>query len=194
VANWRRQTPNDFKFTAKFPRAITHGKLGDDPEKLSAFVERMSSLGSKLGPLLLQFPPNFNVERRDSLRDFLENLPEGHLYAVEFRHGSWLHEKVYEMLRDQGVALVQVGHPKMTMAETVTSDFTYIRWQGERGNVKGDTGRVERDMSGEIGNWAAKIREFQRESIDTYGYFGKFYSGHPPTDARKLLENLTQPS
>jgi len=192
VEKWRRQTPNDFKFAAKFPRAITHGrKLGDDPGKLGAFIERVSSLGSKLGPLLLQFPPNFDVEKRDALRTFLENLPEGHLYAVEFRHRSWLNEKVYEMLRENNIALTLTGHPDMLMEHKVTSGFTYIRWQGERGKVRGDTGRVERDMSGEIGDWATRIRGFQKESIDVYGYFGKFYSGHPPSDARKLLESLS---
>jgi uncharacterized protein YecE (DUF72 family) len=192
VDRWRQQTPDGFEFAAKFPKAITHGKkLGDEPEKLEIFIENISRLGEKLGPLLLQFPPKFRVEGFEALKDFLQTLPENRLYAVELRHRSWLEEKVYGMLRDMGVALVLVDHPRMPMIDVVTSNFTYIRWQGERREIMGDTGRVEKDRSEEIKGWAVKILGLLKRKTKVYGYFSKFYSGHPPTDAKMLIERLS---
>jgi uncharacterized protein YecE (DUF72 family) len=191
VENWSRQTPDDFLFAVKFPRSLTHGRsLWDEPEKLEVFLGNIARLGAKLGPLLLQFPAKFTAEDQETLGDFIQALPEDHRYAVEFRHRSWFKEETQNMLRDLGVALVQVDHPWMPKAEVVTSEFTYIRWQGDRRNITGDKGRVERDRSQEIKKWTEKIHRLLEESVDIFGYFSKYYSGHPPTDARQLLKVL----
>jgi uncharacterized protein YecE (DUF72 family) len=192
VENWVRQTPGDFLFAVKFPRAITHGiSLLGEQEKLEVFLRNITMLGAKLGPLLLQFPAKFEAEDKGALRDFIQVLPEGHRYAIEFRHGSWFEKKVHYMLRDLGVSLVQVDHPWLPKAEIITSDFTYIRWQGDRKKIKGDIGHAERDRSQDIEAWAHKISSLLENSIDVFGYFSKFFSGHPPTDARQILKFLS---
>lgn len=192
VENWHSQTPEDFIFSAKFPRSITHGKgLRINGEKLYIFLRNILYLGNKLGPLLIQFPPQFKPREYQDLKEFLQSLPKRHLYAVEFRNRGWLEDKVYNMLRENGIALVLVDHPWMPSLEEVTSSFTYLRWQGDRRNVKGDRGRVERDRRENLRKWADRLESFLEKSIEVYGYFSKFFSGHPPTDAKQLLEHLS---
>ena len=66
-----------------------HNLVGAGTEAES-FINPMAELGDRLGPLLLQLPPSFDVEGMGVLEDFLERLPGGFRYAVEVRHRSWL--------------------------------------------------------------------------------------------------------
>ena len=87
VTNWKNQTPDGFLFSLKFPRVITHIKMLKDCKiETQLFLERANLLGQKLGPLLLQFPPNFGVEHLPDLADFLTELPEPNRYVVEVRN------------------------------------------------------------------------------------------------------------
>lgn len=58
-------------------------------------------------------------------------------------------------------------------------------------SIKGTLGRVEKDRTHDIKRWAEKIKNYLDDSIEVFGYFGKFYSGHPPTDVKKFLNLLS---
>ncbi len=189
VKKWKEEVQDGFIFSAKFPRKITHIKmLQDCDEELAVFIEHMSLMEDKLGPMLIQLPPGFAPEKSGILKDFLAGLPERCRFAVEVRNKKWLDEKFYDMLRDNKVALVLLDHPWMPEMNTITSDFTYIRWVGDRKKVIGTLGKVERDRSKDIRDWAVKIKGFLDDSIEVFGYFSKTYSGYPPGDVRMLLE------
>ncbi len=191
VLNWKEATPDDFIFSAKFPRKITHiKKLQDCEEELKVFIEHISLLGDKLGPMLLQFPPDFKPENFEVLKDFLTILPEGYRFAVEVRNKKWLDERFYGLLRDHDVALVLIDHPWMPEMNTITADFTYIRWEGDRKKVKGTLGKVERERSKDIIDWAGKIKGFMGDQVEIFGYFSKSYSGYPPGDVKLLLGSI----
>ena len=188
VGNWKEETPDDFVFSAKFPRKITHiKKLQDCTEEVKVFIDHMSLLGDKLGPLLMQFPPDFAPENSEILKDFLSGLPEGYRFAVEVRNKKWLDEGLYNMLRDQGVALVLIDHPWMPEMNATTADFAYIRWEGDRRKVTGTLGKVERERSGEIRDWSVKIKGFLADDVEVFGYFSKYYSGYPPGDVKMMI-------
>jgi len=190
VRNWKEDVPDDFIFTAKFPRKITHLKmLQDCKEEVEIFIEHMSILGDKLGPLLMQFPSAFKSEKFEILKDFLAGLPERR-FAVEVRNKNWLDEKFYDLLRDNGVALALIDHPWMPQMNTITTDFTYIRWEGDRNKIKGTLGKVEKDRSRDIEEWGMKIKSFFEDSVEVFGYFSKSYSGYPPGDVRMLLNTF----
>jgi uncharacterized protein YecE (DUF72 family) len=194
VLKWKEETPDDFMFSAKFPRKITHiKKLLDCKEELDAFIDHISLLGDKLGPLLIQLPPDFKPESFEILKDFLAILPEGYRFAVELRNKKWLDEKLYGLLRDHGVALVLIDHPWMPEMNTITADFTYIRWEGDRRKVTGTLGKVERERSREIMEWAGKINGFMGDQVEIFGYFSKHYSGYPPSDVKMLLGSIHNP-
>lgn len=143
--------------------------------------------------MLLQFPPGFAPENFDILKDFLTGLPEGYRFAVEVRNKKWLDERFYNMLRDHGVALALTDHPWMPGMNTITADFTYIRWEGDRKKVKGTLGKVEKDRNEDIKDWAEKIKGSEFEHVDIFGYFSKSYSGYPPGDVKMLLELIRNP-
>jgi uncharacterized protein YecE (DUF72 family) len=64
-ARWAETVPEDFRFSAKLPRIITHDKrLVDVNAALATFCEAVGSLGSKLGPLLIQLPPSLAFQQR----------------------------------------------------------------------------------------------------------------------------------
>jgi uncharacterized protein YecE (DUF72 family) len=124
------------------------------------------------------------------LKDFLAALPEKYRFAVEVRNKKWLDEKFYDLLRENKVALVLLDHPWMPEMNTVTADFTYIRWVGDRKKVTGTLGKVERDRSEDIKDWAVKIKVFLDNSLEVFGYFSKTYSGYSPGDVRMLLDQV----
>ncbi len=106
VETWRDSVPESFRFVIKASRRITHQKrLKDTEEPMGFLLNRAEILGSRLGALLFQLPPNMsvNVER---LQTFQSLLPDGLPVAFEFRHPSWEDSDVHAALVDRGHALV----------------------------------------------------------------------------------------
>ena len=191
VENWKTQTAAGFMFSAKFPRVITHIKvLQNCQRETNLFLEHISHLQEKLGPLLIQLPPTFKPEHLSLLHDFLIDLPKGYRFVVEVRNKRLLDEKLYSLLRENQTALAWVDHPFMPEIDVKTADLVYIRWEGDRRKVNGMQGRVEIDRSDRIKAWAAKIKKLLDASVDVFGYFSKYYSGYPPADAEQLLSLL----
>jgi len=188
ITNWKNQTPRSFTFSLKFPGVITHVKmLKDCQRETSLFLERTKLLGEKLGPLLLQFPPNFGVEHLSDLAGFLRNLPKLNRYVVEVRDQAWLNPDFYSLLRVNNAALAWVDSPSMPQTSEVTSDFLYVRWEGNRQEVNGKLGRIEVDTHENLRRWAEKIKPFLNGGIEVFGYFSKYFSGYPPSDVNSLL-------
>ena len=132
-ATWRDSSPGNFIFAVKVSRFITHIKrlknTGDAAEK---FISRAKILGEKLGPLLYQLPPN--MQRDDErLVSFLSMLPQGIKHVFEFRHQSWLDEKVFEALHKYNIGLCVFDMPSLTCPLVATADFAYIRFHGSSG-------------------------------------------------------------
>lgn len=191
ITKWRDETPPNFIFSAKFPRIVTHVKMLKNCEgEVQTFIERMTDLQSKLGPLLLQFPPKFAIKNLSLLENFLPTLPRRHRFAVEVRNKSLLSDRLYSLLRENGIALVLLDSPIMPSIEEVTADFAYIRWEGDRRNLDGTLGKVEINRKEDVEKWANRIRVLLDRSIEIFGYFSKYYSGFPPSDAQQLLEAL----
>jgi uncharacterized protein YecE (DUF72 family) len=191
ITNWKNQTPKSFTFSLKFPGKITHVKMLKDCQKeTSLFLDRIKLLGEKLGPLLLQFPPNFGVEHLTDLADFLQKLPKSNRYVVEVRDKAWLKTDFYSLLRANKAALAWVDSPNMPQTREVTSDFLYVRWEGNRKKVKGNLSKVEVDTQENLRSWADKIKPFLNSRMEVFGYFSKYFSGYPPSDVNSLLLSL----
>ena len=190
VGKWKAQTPNRFTFALKFPRVITHVKmLHDCEEQTEAFIRRASQLHPKLGPLLIQLPPQFKPNQLRTLEDFLSVLPKGFLYAVEVRNKDFEETKLSSMLASRQTALVVNGLP-MLETPMLTAEFAYVRWEGDRNSVKGTLGKIEVDRTSDIESWARKIKNLGDRVTDLFGYFSKYYSGYPPDDAEQLSRLL----
>jgi uncharacterized protein YecE (DUF72 family) len=189
VLDWGKQTPNGFTFSLKFPQVISHiKKLKNCQEESKVFIERAELLREKLGVLLLQLPNSFSSNADIlSLGDFVQTLPEGLRYAVEIRNKKILNEHLYSVLRNKNIALVWAESPLMPLSGETTADFVYVRWEGDRKIVNGTLGKREVEKLSNIKAWAERLRQI---SAEAFGYFSKYYTGHPPSDVEDLLRNL----
>ena len=177
LLQWPAQVPDDFTFTLKAPRRITHdAKLQRCEDLTQSFCRTARTLGTKLGALLFQLPPTF--KRDDAvLNAFLELLPEGTRAAFEFRHASWHDAAVFEALKRRNIALCVADSEKMSTPVVSTADYAYFRLRDE-GYQRAD---VER--------WASVIRA-QPISGDAFVYFKHEEQGKGPEFAKLLIGML----
>ncbi|HEV2082070.1 MAG TPA: DUF72 domain-containing protein [Brevundimonas sp.] len=185
VAAWRGQTPDAFLFAWKASRFITHNKkLRDPADPLAYLFARAEGLGAKLGPVLFQLPPN--LHRDDArLQDFLDALPAGRRYSVEFRHPGWYADAVLAMLTARNVALCISDHHHAPAPWQATADFIYLRGHGPGGRYHGRYGEVA------LRDWAGAIRDWQN-SRDVFVYFDNDIKSAAPADADQLIGLLDQ--
>jgi uncharacterized protein YecE (DUF72 family) len=113
IETWVAQMPETFRFCPKVPRAISHeGKLVDQAGRAADFIEVMSQLGSRLGPMFLQLPPRYSPKQFDDLKTFLEAWPPEVRLGVEVRHLDWFesphHESLNLLLADLKMARVVI--------------------------------------------------------------------------------------
>jgi uncharacterized protein YecE (DUF72 family) len=196
---WYNETPNDFIFSLKTPREVTHdGRLSPStvPVMLE-FVERSQVLKEKLGIFLIQLPPSFDGSRDNgrNVRDFLEQLPAGNRYAVEFRNKDWFIDWTFQELEKNGVTLGLVEGPWLPReimfdaAARLTADFAYIRIMGERDLEKFD--RIYRHRDEILNEWADAIKTIS--AADIFVYVDNYFEGFAPETANKLQRLLDLP-
>ncbi len=185
LAGWAQRTPADFLFAVKAWRAITHfRRLKDCAEPLSTFLDRLSALGDKCGPVLFQLPPRWHVDL-GRLSDFLALLPAGRRFAMEFRDLSWHCEAVYDALRSCNVAFCPFELAELTAPRVVTADFTYVRLHGRTNRYRG----AYDDAA--LTDWADWLADNLAAGRDAYVYFDNTdEADHAVRDARRLDERL----
>ena len=189
VQKWREIVPEGFLFAAKFPQEITHEKnlVGAEAEAES-FIRTMAGLEDRLGPLLLQLPPSFDVEGMGVLEDFLKGLPTGFRYAVEVRHRSWVASDLPEMLAERGAALTLIDYPGMPRMGEATTDFSYIRWLGDRREFPTGHTRLERERDDDLAWWSDLVGRFLAEGKTVFAYANNHYQNHSPSTLQRFLE------
>ncbi len=90
VERWIDETPPDFRFVCKLPRTVTHDRrLRHADAEVTEFLERMTPLGERLGPVTLQLPPSFGPDDLPVLDAFLRDAPDHVDWAVEIRHRAF---------------------------------------------------------------------------------------------------------
>jgi len=193
---WATQTPDDFLFSVKGPRFITHmKKLADVRTPVANFLASgVLALGPKLGPLLWQLPPNLGYDP-DRLTAFFDLLPRTTTAAAELaashderlddrawtttdadrplrhvlevRHSTFETPSFIELLREHDIGtVVSDADGRWPVIEDVTSDLVYLRLHGDK----------ELYASGyddeSLDRWAVRVRAWAE--------------GGEPTDVRRL--------
>ena len=108
VKNWFK-TPDSFKFTAKFPKVITHDKrLKDVSRELEYFFQSMLPLKEKTLALLIQLPPSLKItEGIENLRQHIvPELDSRFRYAIEVRDRTWFQDLAYNFFSDNNLCMV----------------------------------------------------------------------------------------
>jgi uncharacterized protein YecE (DUF72 family) len=179
-AAWVAATPDDFVFSVKGSRFITHMLRLRNVEQALAnfFASGLLLLGPKLGPILWQFPPDFSFDP-SRLEAFFQLLPrttmeaaelgrrhdqrvEGRAHietdktrpirhAIEIRHDSFLTNDFIRLLRRHSIALVCADTVSWPRVVDATTDFVYCRLHGSRELYASGYGRQA------IATWADRI-------------------------------------
>jgi uncharacterized protein YecE (DUF72 family) len=181
--SWRDNSPKHFLFAVKGSRFITHMKKLKEPESSSVkFFNGVERLGEKLGPILFQLPPRWqvNVER---LSHFLDVLPKHRRYVFEFRDESWLVKEVYDVLRKHNAAFCIHNLVGRQTPFEITADFTYVRFHGPgaakyRGSYSTNA----------LQNWADRIGNWRADLSAVYVYFNNDVGGAAIENAKTLKQ------
>jgi uncharacterized protein YecE (DUF72 family) len=202
------KTPENFLFALKTPQEITHERVMVDADStMTEFLRVTEPLGEKLGVILLQFS-YFNqkafagpAEFLTRLNVFLEKLPTDRRFAVEVRNKYWLAPPLYDLLRKHNAALALIDHPWMprpkewfAKGDAVTTDFTYIRWLGDRKGIEELTKTWEKtivDRTGDLQDWVEACRNFMKRKIRVFAFANNHYGGYAP-DTLRLFEKLME--
>lgn len=128
---WVKSVPDDFSFILKAPKKITHNKrLISVKQDIFSFLESIQPLESKLGLVLLQFPPSFKIEYHsfiETIQTFQENVN----VAIELRNIFAFAQDTIEILIKNNCTIVNADSLKVQMSHLLTSKTMYYRLHGK---------------------------------------------------------------
>ena len=195
VKKWSKTTPSNFRFTAKFPKVITHEKrLKNVDNQLSLFFKAMEPLHDKILALLIQLPPSLEItEGLQRLREIIPILDNRFRYAVEIRNHSWFQDLAYNFFSNNNLCMVWSQLVGRRIPPIVTSDFLYIRFIGDRTIQEKNFGRIQKDRTSEMRKWSRQLLRVQKEDSKlnlAIVTANNHYAGFGPTTAsmfRKII-------
>ena len=192
-----RATPDKFQFSVKDPETVTHDKRRDVSKGamalLDEFLEKISPLKSanKLGAVLIQLPPSFTVKEFQNTEEFLDRLPSGYDYALEFRNPSWNTEGPWELLKHYNIAAVMTDSPRQDKLQylsevTVTANHAFIRWHGRNARHRYNYLYSKEELK----PWVDKVKKMSVEAPVVRGYFNNHYGAKSVVNALEFKEML----
>ncbi|MBE9462365.1 DUF72 domain-containing protein [Dyadobacter subterraneus] len=172
VTKWGESVPENFRFTFKLWREITHPKgLIFQENDVHRFIKTINNVGNKKACLLVQFPPSLKIHMFSQLQKLLINIQEADQdrewkIAVEFRDASWYHEDVYDLAHEFNASIVIHDKPRSaTPLNDLAENFKYLRFHGPNGDYKGHY------EDGFLNDYAEIIDQWNHEEKEVYCYF-----------------------
>jgi uncharacterized protein YecE (DUF72 family) len=167
VKNWAKRTPDNFRFTAKFPKVITHDKhLVDVNEEVYTFLNNMEPLQEKTLALLIQLPPSMQImPGLEGLKDLIHLLDRRFRYAVEVRHPSWFQDLAYNFFANNDICMVWSQLAHLRTPPIVTTNFLYVRFIGDRSIDEKDFGKIQKDRVLEMKRWSKELKKVEKGEI-----------------------------
>jgi uncharacterized protein YecE (DUF72 family) len=169
---WKSLVNDNFKFTFKFWKQVTHNKcLLFNPTDVGQFLTVANNIGIKKGCLLLQFPPSIKIQSIDQVAQIVSQIrasDQGQSWkiAIEFRDDSWYAEEVFKLAGFYKAILVIHDKGRKPSPSTFAfSDTVYVRFHGPSGNYRGTYEK------GFLSDYASVIKEWLDDSKTVYVYF-----------------------
>ncbi|MHA1691568.1 MAG: DUF72 domain-containing protein [Candidatus Heimdallarchaeaceae archaeon] len=195
---WNKLLPADFILTAKIPKTIAQAdNLAQSKESLSSFLQVMSPLKSKLGPLVMQFAPSFEKNARtvEELDAFVSFFPHNdYTLLLEFRHSTWFNEETYDFLNEKklGIVSAYLSYLELNLFEEIKSDYFYLRIIGSHKTQTGLGKQVldRNELVNEMVEQLAQGLENNSNKKSAYVYINQHFSGYAPPIAQKFREML----
>jgi uncharacterized protein YecE (DUF72 family) len=190
-ADWRSRTPGGFVMAIKASRYLTHiRRLRDPAEPIARLLASAAGLGDRLGPILLQLPPNLRADPAaldECLRLFAAQsadlLGGGRMLrvCVEFRHPSWLSAEVRQLLERHNAALCWADRRARPLGPLWrTADWCYLRLHEGTAQPWPRYGRRA------LQTWLSRIAEQWPADADVFAYFNNDQHAAAPADAAAL--------
>ncbi len=222
VEEYTRSVPEDFRFSVKIPNSITlthfyrkkkTDPLVENPHFLSRdlfrqFLDLLSPMGSKLGPLMFQFE-YLNKQKMPDQNSFMEKFSEfiqktdsSFQYTVEIRNPNYLNRSYFEFLKN-----LELGHvflqgyymPSMVplfrkFGELLTGTAV-IRLHGpDRSNIEelsgGNWNRILEPKDDELKQIGDVVRDLLDRKMEVYINVNNHYEGSAPLSIRRLEKFL----
>jgi uncharacterized protein YecE (DUF72 family) len=190
---WHDETPDDFVFSLKGPRFITHRRdFAAIGSPLDRFLQSgLAELRAKLGPILWQFSPSIALVGA-AFAGFLEMLPEmldGRplRHVVELRRADLLDTAILDLLRRRGIALARVDDDKYPAFDEPTADFVYARLR--RCTIEEPEGYPPEALD----KWARRFGDAAAGGRDCFVYFINGGKVRAPAAAQALQQRLVVP-
>lgn len=214
VYNWAKRVPDDFLFTVKLWQKFTHSKMyveatGDqavissqDVDVFKHSIDPLAQRG-KLGALLAQFPPSFkNDDFGKQILGAVSKAFGQYRLAVELRHKSWSDDPgVVSLLKENGVAWVQIDEPKFTSSIAqqlpITANMVYFRFHGRNKEMwwQGDNETRYKYLysSEEIKELADRVKSAAGQTELLFALFNNHWQGYAPRNANDMKKSLQLP-
>lgn len=185
-AAWRDRTPEDFVMAVKVSRYLTHvRRLRDPAEPVRRLLAACAGLGGKLGPLLVQLPPDLTADP-GLLDNCLNQFPQDQRICVEPRHPSWWTDRIRAVLSAHGAALCWADRAGSQAAPLWrTADWGYVRFhEGTADPWPGYSRHALR-------TWAARIADTWPQEATVYAFFNNDQNTAAIADARTFAQLTT---
>ncbi|MGA5420726.1 DUF72 domain-containing protein [Streptomyces lavendulocolor] len=177
---WHDRTPEGFVMAVKASRYLTHVKRLRDPEEpVERLMGRAEGLGDRLGPVLVQLPPNLR-EDTGALDACLRRFPDTVRVAVEPRHPSWweAERELRAVLERYGAALCWADRGSRPVTPLWrTAPWGYVRFHAGAARPWPRYGRRA------LVSWAGRIAGAWADEDDVYVYFNNDPGGAAVVDA-----------
>ncbi len=188
--SWLKKTPDNYKFSIKLNKQITHGSkliLSDSVRtQVKYILDTTQVIGPKMGALLVQLPASFryDLERLDIFLAFFTTEVRTRIHtfdlAIEFRNKYWFTNDTYALLRKYNVALVAADSSRYPGARELTADIAYIRMHGPTKLFASSYSDAQlQELAGYIRSIMATVERI-------YVYFNNDFHGYAIKNAQTL--------
>lgn len=134
LVKWHDETPDDFKFFIKIPKAISHEKrLKEAKEDISEFCTHIQThLKEKLSGFLYQFPPSFK-KSQENMDLIISSIDFKYVNVIEFRHESWWTDEIFTFLKEHQIIFSGVSFPGNLPEDIIINhpEILYYRLHGK---------------------------------------------------------------
>jgi uncharacterized protein YecE (DUF72 family) len=193
-AKWASEVENDFRFTIKLWKGITHNKgLIFEEEDLKRFLDSAACIHPKQGCLLVQLPKSTGVQFASQLDKLLHDIRAYETISpwkvsVELREPHWYGPETMKLLDKYDASLVQHDMPAShTTMLNAGATFVLLRFHGENGDYRGCYSDEQLQQR------ATEVNRWLREGREVYAYFNNTI-GNAYEDARRFAKMVSEMS
>jgi uncharacterized protein YecE (DUF72 family) len=197
---WAEKTPENFEFIVKTHQETTHKRENNDAA-MKDIINAIQPLADakKFAGFLAQFPYSF--KNTPGNRDYLKSTKElagDYQLFVEFRNWTWNRAEIFEFLKENDIAYVNVDQPRLKgllpPQGMATTNSAYLRFHGRNAKNWWEGTNVTRYdylyNKEELNEWKIRISHLIKVSSKTYIFFNNHPHGQAVLNANMLRQML----